>query len=114
MIDPRASIPDTVLTAPDGDQWLARSRQLIVAAGRNQPPRIILDGELLSVRAIDADGIAQTRPGSSVVRAFSYSLDTVPPALAQALAVWMAEQAGINGAQILASLYPAPAQEIAP
>lgn len=107
MTDPRSAIPDTVLVSPDGDQWLARSKQLIVSAERNQPPRIILDGELLSVRSIDADGVAQTRPGSSVLRAFSYSLDTVPPELAQALAVWMAEQAGINGAVILAGLYPA-------
>jgi len=118
MIDPRVSIPDTVLTAPDGSLWLCRTAQLIVGASRNEAPRITLDGELLPVREVGPDGIAKTLPGVIAREGFHYDLDSVPPELAQDLAVWMAGQAETNGRKLLSRLYPTTPdtvpQEIAP
>lgn len=118
MTDPRSAIPDTVLTAPDGSKWLVRSAQLIVAAERNAVPRIVVDGELLPVLSVNADGIATVLPGVGTRHGFTYALSDVPEDLAARIAVWMAEQAGVNGQKMLAKLYPPPPaaapQEIAP
>jgi hypothetical protein len=107
MTGPRASIPDVILPAPDGSQWLARSVQLIVGASRGQPVRITLDAELLPVRAV-VDGVAQVLPAGGVREGVSYDLADVPPALALALAQWMAGEAQPNGEMLLARLYPQP------
>lgn len=105
--DPRASIPDTILDAPDGSRWLTRTAQLIVGAGRNQAPRIVVDTEIIPVTSVGADGVAKTLPSATAVRAGrTYSLDEIPPQLAQDLATWMAAQADPNGRALLAQQYP--------
>ena len=106
MTDPRADIPDTILDAPDGSRWLARSAQLIVGAGRNEAPRITLDAEIMPVINV-VDGVAQTLP-LSIREGRSYDLSDVPPELALALATWMADQAGPNGQALLDRKYPQP------
>lgn len=106
MQDPRASIPDTVLTAPDGSRWLVRSRQLLIGAMRKQTPTVIVDGELLPIASIDADGNANVLPGVGTVQAFPYQLADLPEDLGAAIAAWLAEQAAVNGAKMLAKLYP--------
>lgn len=116
MQDPRASIPDTILDATDGSRWLARSAQLIVGAERNQPPRIVVDAEIVPVVAV-VDGVAQTMP-LSIREGVAYTLDQIPPDLALALATWMAQQAEPNGKALLDRKYPkapeSPAQEQTP
>jgi hypothetical protein len=112
--DPRAAIPDTVLPAPDGSQWLTRSSQLVIAAERNGAPRIVLDCEIIPVVRIDEQGRAVTLPNSTAIRTSRhYTLDQVPAELAAPLAAWMAAQAQPNGEALLATVYP-PATEALP
>lgn len=109
MSDPRASIPDTVITAADGTQWLTRSRQLVVTADRDGPISITIEAQVIPCAGVDADGKAQTYPSATAINgSFHYTLADVPQELAAPLAMWLAQQAGVNGPKILAPYYPAP------
>jgi hypothetical protein len=113
MTDPRTSIADEILTAPDGTLWLARCPQLLVGGPRGGETAITLDAELLPVTRV-VDDRAQVLPVGGMRRGFVIALADVPPDLALAIARWMASQAEPLGAQIIATLYPAPpAPEIA-
>jgi hypothetical protein len=107
MTDPRALIPDVILAAPDGAQYLARTPQLLVCAQRGGAVSVVIDAELLPVASI-TDGQATCLPVGSVRRGFPVSLEDLPPVLAAELAGWLAAQAEPLGTQILASLYPTP------
>lgn len=107
MNDPRTSIPDTVLPAPDGSQWLARTQNLLIQADRNGPIRITIRNEVIPVVRVEGT-TAITLPNSTAVAAeSSIALDEVPVELAVPLAAWMAAQAGPRGEAILAKVYPA-------
>lgn len=106
MNDPRASIPDTVLPAPDGSRWLARTQNLLISADRNGPVRITIRNEVIPVVRVE-DGVAITLPNSTAVASeSSIDLAEVPVELAVPLAAWMAAQAGPRGEAILAKVYP--------
>lgn len=96
MSDPRASLPDVILTDAGGERLLSRCPQLLVQAARGGAITCRVDCELLTVRA-EVDGVA-TKTGHSVNReGFTIPLTgdalSPPPELAQALAVWLASLA---------------------
>ena len=113
MTDPRSDIPDTVLTAPDGTLWLARSRQLAITADRDAPIQIALENQIQPVSRMDGTRAVTFPNATAIGRSFSVDLATVPNYLAGPLALWMSEQAGVNGQVILDSVYP-PAPQIEP
>lgn len=108
--DPRASIPDTILTAPDGSRFLTRCSQLMVQAERDQPARIVVDALLMPVVAVDEAGRAKCMPVPVGRQGFAFALSDLPPELAAGVAGWLAQQAEPLGRKILAQLYPDPAQ----
>jgi len=108
--DPRASIPDTILTAPDGSKFLTRCSQLLVQAERDQPARIVVDALLMPVVSVDEAGHAKCMPVPAGRQGFAYDLADLPTELATGVAVWLAQQADPLGRKILAQLYPEPAQ----
>lgn len=108
--DPRASIPDTILTAPDGSRFLTRCSQLLVQAERDQPARIVVDALLMPVVSVDEAGRAKCMPVPVGRQGFVFDLGSLPADLAAAVAGWMAQQAAPLGFQILAQLYPATDQ----
>jgi hypothetical protein len=106
MSDPRAAIPDTVLTATDGSRFLTRCSQLLVQSERDQPIRITVDALLMPVMSVDEAGRAKCMPVPVGRQGFAFDLADIPPELAQGVAVWLAQQAEPLGRKILAQLYP--------
>lgn len=104
MTDPRQSIPDVILTAPDGAKYLARCPQLLVQANRNGLPRVTVDCELMPCLNV-VDGKAVTAPISVAGQGFAIPLDEMPPDLAAGVAVWMAGLAEPFGTRLLTKLY---------
>ncbi len=106
-VDPRASIPDILLTAPDGSRFLARCSQLLVRAERDQPALITVDALLMPVVSVDEAGKAKCIPVPVGRQGFAFDLADLPPELAAAVAGWLAQQADPLGRKILAQIYPA-------
>ena len=104
MADPRQSIPDVILTAPDGTRYLARCPQLLVQANRNGLPRVVVDCELMPALSV-VDGRATTAQITVARDGFGIPLDEMPPELAAMVAAWMAGLAEPFGTKILAKLY---------
>lgn len=103
MTDPRASLPDVILTDADGERLLSRCPQLLVQAERGGAITCAVDCELLPVR-VEVDGQA-TKTGRMLNRqGFRIPLTgdplSPPPQLAQDLAVWLASLAAPLGAKM--------------
>lgn len=96
MADPRASLPDVILTDAGGDRLLSRCPQCLTQAEREGSISIVVDCALQVVRQ-EVDGRA-TKVGRVINRqGFRIPLTgdplSPPPELAQLMALWLASLA---------------------
>lgn len=102
--DPRASLPDVILTAPDGEKILSRVCQLMVKTPRGGAISIKVDNELYPVRQeVDGEAVKLGRQIDVAPRDIPLSGSSLspPPELQAMLAAWAA---GL--AEPLARLHP--------
>ena len=114
MQDPREQIDDVVLTAEDGTQWVPRWRRIEIEAERDGGLSVIGEAELLPVSGERSPGHMQTLPLSRRYRV-QMPLERVPQALADALAVYLYDEADAQGPALLERIYnPTPKPDAGP
>lgn len=110
MQDPRRNIDDVVITAEDGSQWVSRWRRLEIEAIRDGEMTVTGEAELLPAVSERSPGHMRTLPVSRTTRV-TMPLDRVPQELADALALYLRDEAIEQGPELLDRLYNPPQRQ---
>lgn len=103
--DPRSQLPDVVITAEDGSEWLVRWRRLIIDAERDGALQITGAAELCPVGSwVDEDHVRPLPVAAPLVHT-QLPLSRLPPELALAVAQHMVVEAQAQGAELVTQLY---------
>jgi hypothetical protein len=105
MTDPRSQLPDVVISAEDGSEWLVRWRRVIIDAERDGPLDIKGLAELLPVGSWVDEEHVKVLPVSSPLIITELPLERLPTELALAIAQHMVSEATIQGQDLINKLY---------